>query len=120
MPRIQSHTHKLKRHTYRSTGSKVFFCVLDCGFKVDQGLALGKKTICWRCGSETSINEYSIRLAKPICMSCKKTKVETKSQVTGPTVEILVQSVAAIETNNLSDRLKKLTFAPAAEKIEEI
>lgn len=118
MPRIQSHTHKLKRHTYKSTGSKVFFCVLDCGFKVDQGLALGKKTICWRCGKETVMNEYSIRLARPTCPDCKKSKNEIV-ETPPPTLETISQAVAVVETSSLSDRLKKLTF-PVQEKIEEI
>lgn len=103
MPRIQAHTHKLKRHTYKSTGHSVFFCVLDCSFKVDVGLALGKKTICWRCGTETPINEYSIRLARPICMSCKKVK---NPEVKELTHEVLV-SAAETPANDLKDRLSK-------------
>lgn len=120
MPRIQNHCHKLKRYTYPSTGSKVFFCVLDCGFKVDQGLALGKKTICWRCGKETVMNEYSIRLARPTCPDCKKSKNEIAESVQTPTIETISQAVAVSESSSLSDRLKKLTFSPPETKIEEI
>lgn len=67
------HTHKLKRHRFKS-GSSVFFCALDCTFKISPALAEGKKSICWRCGEEFIMSEYSIRLAKPHCEACHKSK----------------------------------------------
>lgn len=78
MPSVQNkkkeHVHKLKRHSYE-TGNKIYFCVLpDCKYKVKPGLALGKRAICWRCGNEFLMNEYSIRLAKPHCEDCHKSK----------------------------------------------
>lgn len=39
-------------------------------------MSLGKKVVCWRCGREFSMNEYSIRLAKPHCNDCTKSKTE--------------------------------------------
>lgn len=65
------HIHKFKRHTY-TNGEQVFFCVLDCKFKINVGLAIGKVTICNRCGKEFALNENSIRLAKPHCTACTK------------------------------------------------
>lgn len=67
------HTHKLKRITYKS-GNTMYFCVLDCNFKISPALALGKKSICWRCGHEFIMSEYSLRLAKPHCEGCHKPK----------------------------------------------
>lgn len=69
----EKHVHKLRRHTYK-TGNAVYFCALDCKFKIITSLALGKRTICWRCGEEFVMNEYSIRLAKPHCEKCHKPK----------------------------------------------
>jgi len=70
------HICKLKRHTYE-TGSKIFFCALPkCTKKLKIGLALGKESICWRCGEPFIMNEYSIRLAKPHCEDCHKSKDE--------------------------------------------
>jgi hypothetical protein len=77
---MNKHVHKLKRHTYTNK-EQVYFCVLDCKFKVKRELALGKSNICWRCGREFNLNEYSIRLAKPHCDLCTKTKVELPSDV---------------------------------------
>ena len=75
MTQTQKHVHKLKKINYRS-GNSVFFCVLDCGFKISVALALGKKSICWRCGEEFIMNEYSLRLTKPHCSGCHKSKLE--------------------------------------------
>lgn len=76
MPVKEKHIHKLRRHKYK-TGAYIFFCTLpDCHFKVANSLALGKRSLCWRCGEQFVLNEYSIRLAKPHCENCHKTKKE--------------------------------------------
>lgn len=74
MPKpAEKHTHKLKRLVHKS-GNVVFFCVLDCSYKISSALALGKSCICWRCGEKFLMNEYSLRLAKPHCENCHKPK----------------------------------------------
>jgi hypothetical protein len=73
-----SHIHKLKRHRFK-TGNTVYFCVAsdkDCKVKFAPALALGKKSICWRCEQPFIMSEYSIRLAKPHCDKCHKPKVD--------------------------------------------
>lgn len=51
----------------------VFFCALpDCSYKTNTSLALGKRSICWRCGNDFIMDEYSLRLAKPHCSNCHK------------------------------------------------
>src|SRR5689334_188717 len=80
----KNHTHKLKRHTYK-TGNSVYFCVLDnCNFKIGTEFSLGKSNVCWRCGNDFAMNSYSIRLAKPHCPDCHKAKgekIEIKSLI---------------------------------------
>lgn len=69
-----THVHKLKRIKYKS-GNQVFFCALpDCNYKTNIALALGKRSLCWRCGEGFVMNEYSLRLAKPHCENCHKSK----------------------------------------------
>ena len=69
MPKI-NHIHKFKKLRYKS-GNEVFFCILpDCSVKINPALALGKRSICHRCGNEFILNEYSLRLVKPHCESC--------------------------------------------------
>lgn len=72
--KTKKHIHKLKRHRFGS-GNTIYFCTLpDCSYKIKQPLALGKESICNRCGNAFIMNEYSIRLAKPHCTDCHKSK----------------------------------------------
>lgn len=71
-----NHVHKFKRHKYK-TGNAVYFCVLDCHFKIEVPLALGTKTLCNLCNEEFSMNEYTIKLARPHCEKCSKIKVSS-------------------------------------------
>lgn len=72
----EKHTHKLKRLKYKS-GNSIFFCALpDCSFKINTSLALGKRSICWRCGEPFIMTEYCLRLVKPHCEGCHKPKKE--------------------------------------------
>lgn len=68
------HIHKFKRLRYKS-GNEVFFCALpDCNCKMNPALLFGKRSICWRCGNEFIMNEYALRLAKPHCEACHRSK----------------------------------------------
>jgi ribosomal protein S27AE len=70
------HVHKLKRLKYKS-GNTIFFCSLpDCTFKTNIALALGKRSLCWRCGESFLMTEYSLRLSKPHCDNCHKPKFD--------------------------------------------
>lgn len=120
MAKIQEHIHKLRRHTY-TNGTKVYFCTLDCSFKVEAPFALGKKTICNICGDTFLMNEYSVKLAKPHCNSCGKFKVidddgkarfVDKSRPTQAIAELGKNAVAS-----LKDRMGKVV---AIEKDEDI
>lgn len=72
--KVLKHTHRLKKHTH-SNGEAVYFCTLgECEFKINVALALGKPFLCWRCGKPSILNEYALRLVKPHCLDCKKTK----------------------------------------------
>jgi len=109
---LKNHTHKLQKHKY-SSGSEIFFCVLDCSFKVEAALALGKTSICHVCGDEFTMTEYSLRLKRPHCVNCSKVKVKdtngkshyvrknSKTQILG--------TLAEDAASDLSNRLKSLT-----------
>lgn len=74
MSKAPNHICKFKRLKYK-TGNTIFFCTLpDCNKKISIALALGKKCICWRCDTPFIMNEYSLRLAKPHCDDCHKSK----------------------------------------------
>lgn len=69
------HIHKLKKHRYK-TGVAIYFCILDCNFKVEAPLALGKEVLCNICGESFIMNEYSLKLSKPHCNNCGKVKIK--------------------------------------------
>lgn len=110
---LKKHIHKLKRHRYPS-GNTVFFCVLDCSFKVDTALSVGKKNICWRCGNEFIMDEYSLRLAKPHCSACHQPK--NKKEVSeDASIRIIVDDskeevtiLPSVETSEANDSLQSL------------
>lgn len=77
--KTQDHIHKLKRIKFK-TGNSVYFCALDCNFKIAVPLSLGKRSLCWRCGEPFNMNEYSIRLARPHCEKCHKSKDSVEQQ----------------------------------------
>ena len=109
------HVHKYKRLTYK-TGSSIFFCTLpDCTNKIKTPLALGKSSLCWRCGEVFIINEYSIRLAKPHCENCHK----SKSDIARVHIQDLSdETIKQLPTESLIDRMKRL--ANSKEEDEEL
>jgi len=118
MMATQKHTHKLKRHTYKS-GNQIYFCVLDCNYKISPALAVGKKSICNRCGLEFTMTEYAVRLAKPHCEACHKPKdikvideirAEIGAEIPSPAIQPAVIS--------LRDRLSALRVPRPIEEDE--
>lgn len=111
MSKKQNHVHKLQKHVYKSK-TEIFFCVLDCSYKIDCALALGKQTICHECGNEFTLNEVSIKLKRPHCPDCgmkvvldedgKKRRI-SKRLVNKPAV---LASMAEDSAQSLSNRLK--------------
>lgn len=107
-----THVHKLKRHKFK-TGNAVYFCALpDCRFKTATGLALGKRSICWRCGKDFIMNEYSIRLAKPHCDECHKSK-DAGEVIVSPSLpdiayvpdEVIVNAIPEAMKERINDAL---------------
>ena len=104
------HIHKLKRHTYKS-GNQIYFCILDCNYKISPALAIGKKSICNRCGLEFVMTEYTVRLAKPHCEGCHKPKggIDDSPLLELDGVIIPVQPAVVSLRERLNAALKKAT-----------
>ena len=124
-----SHVHKFKRLRYKS-GNEIFFCCLpDCNQKINISLALGKRSICWRCGAEFIMSDYSIRLAKPHCENCHKPKKEVKGEdniernpdgsITYGLERYQGEEGLALELS-LSERLQQTIKQPQIEEEDEI
>lgn len=119
-PGVQKHVHRLKKVKFKS-GNATLFCTLpDCSYKINPSLALGKRSICWRCGDEFILNEYSLRLTKPHCESCHKSKGSDKelSNQTVATSENLQADKA--DNVSLSDRLTSIIRSASSEAEEDI
>lgn len=79
MSKVRDHVHRLKRTTYPTSGTKVYFCTKDCSYKIEVAFALGKVVECPICGGEFAMNEYSVKLALPHCNNCGKMQVKDES-----------------------------------------
>jgi len=123
-----NHAHKLKRYVYNN-GTKVYFCTLpDCTFRISIGLALGKRTICWRCGKEFNMNTYSLSLAKPHCEECHVHKSDRKPgdrrTITGrresdKPVAVVSAAIATEVVSSLKDRLAGIQYKPLEDDKED-
>ena len=86
--KTEQHIHKFKRIVYKS-GNAVFFCATsDCNKRLNISLALGKRSLCWRCGESFIMTEYSLRLAKPHCEKCHKSKNDNIKDVKTDIIKI--------------------------------
>lgn len=115
---VKNHVHRLKKFKYK-TGVAVFFCTLDCNYKIEAPFALGKETLCNICNEPFIMNEYTIKLTKPHCANCgrKEVKVDGKKFYIRKVKSSLLAEMAQEESSNLKDRLEKITTNPAEEDI---
>jgi len=95
----KKHFHKLKRRKIRN-GERIYFCVLDCRFRVHVDEVYGKTVICWRCGKPFTMNEYSKRLDKPHCNACTNKKDNEEELSKG------VSESAKVSIRDFQDRLR--------------
>lgn len=119
--KTEEHIHKLKRIKFKS-GNAVYFCALDCNFKIQVPLSLGKKTICWRCGNPFTMNEYSIRLARPHCEKCHKSKDGDSHESDGLHVSHVIMDAEVLrptEASSLADRLAQVSHSNKISEVEE-
>jgi len=111
MAKAQKHTHKLKRHRYK-TGVAVYFCTMeDCHFKIEVALAFGKRALCNLCNNEFIMTEYHCKLDRPHCDSCSKRKVtgeDGKSHYVRPNTIPVLTSVANENNEDLRSRLNSI------------
>lgn len=113
----EKHVHKLKKIKYKS-GNATFFCALpDCSFKINPALALGKRSICWRCGNEFIMSEYSLRLAKPHCENCHKPKKLEELDLSRKEIFDMGEQPAEL---SLQERLQQTIKQAQHEQEEEI
>ncbi len=109
---IQKHVHKLQKYKYK-TGNSVFFCTLNCSYKIEVALSIGKLTLCHICNNQFIMTEAHIKLKRPHCINCGKVKVidsqTGKSHYITKQNSKISSSVVTEELDDLRDRLNNLT-----------
>lgn len=118
------HVHKFKRHKFK-TGGFTFFCALpDCSKKLAPALALGKESICWRCGNPFIMTDYALRLVKPHCEDCHKPKHATQQSVQYQNTDNLVIPIQhpelqhPVDTGKVPSLAERLSKAINGEKLD--
>lgn len=109
--KAKEHIHKLTKHKY-DTGVEVYFCTLNCPFKIEVPFALGKVTICNICGEPFSLSKRDLRLKEPHCHNCGRKEVKDgdgKKRYVRKIASRVLTSIAIDTTNSLSERLQAAT-----------
>jgi hypothetical protein len=115
----EKHIHKLRRHTYKS-GNATYFCAMpDCSFKISPPLAIGKRSICWRCERSFILNEYSVRLAKPHCEECHKPKGQVIQILDLDSISDHVAEFIPSEQPKLQAEEMKQQVSPALQSLKD-
>ncbi len=69
------HIHRYEKTILGKNGYTVFRCNLpSCTHYVAANLALGRLTICNRCGEQMILDKRAARLTKPHCVNCIQVK----------------------------------------------
>lgn len=75
------HTHKYGQVKLGSNGYTVYKCFLpNCPHYVRKELALGRFSICWKCGGTFIMTATSIERLKPKCLDCIAETVALRKQ----------------------------------------
>src|SRR5438067_8789642 len=87
MSKREKHIHKFLRHSYKN-GEQIYFCVLNCKFRCNVKLALGKVVLCNVCGNPFEMNQRSCRMAKPNCDTCSSKSEKSRRAKNQREIEI--------------------------------
>lgn len=107
----QVHIHKFTKHKY-PTGVDVYFCTLNCNFKIEVPFALGKEVLCNICNEPFTMSKRDLSLKEPHCRNCGRKEVKDadgrKRYVRKVSSRVLT-SIAVDTTHNLHERLRTIT-----------
>lgn len=115
---IQKHVHKLKRHKYK-TGVMMFFCTLNCDYRIEAPFALGKQSLCNICFNPFTMTEYALKLVRPHCSACGRKEVKDSNGKKHYITRVQNQTVLSSSFQNAEDttadlrsRLSAITLPP--------
>jgi hypothetical protein len=94
------HVHKYRKTTLTpSSKTVVFRCMLpDCSHYVYPNMYKGRKCVCWRCGSDFTIEREHQKMAKPHCSDCIVRKGgKTHAPISNETVTDLLNDLGIFD-----------------------
>lgn len=85
---MEKHIHKYVRIKVGKNKRIEYKCAIPgCVHKVREEYAVGRESLCNRCGNVFYLNKENMRLAKPHCPYCTKNKVLQNAQVLASVIE---------------------------------
>lgn len=94
---------------------------MNCNFKIDVGLAIGKEVLCNVCGEKFVMTEASIKLAKPHCGNCGKVMVKDENGKRTYVSKDRMRFIAGdLAKNKVADLRAKLSSVITMERDEDI
>ncbi len=124
MAKKYNHIHKLQLHKYKN-GTSTYFCVLNCSFKIDPALTLGKEVICHKCGNIFEMNAYSMKLKYPHCDKCHTKRNKESKIVVGGThdksepLTAKIEQISSANDNPVQSLISRMRQKVVFETIKE-
>lgn len=73
--------HKYKIMEWGKNKTSIHKCVLNCSHYIPSNMSEGVACICWGCGREFTLGEYSRKRIKPKCPDCINRRSEVAKTV---------------------------------------
>lgn len=109
--KTKTHVHKLTKHKY-DTGVEVYFCTLNCNFKIEVPFALGKEVLCNICNEPFTLSKRDLRSKEPHCRNCGRKEIKDsdgKKHYVRKISSRVLTSIAVDTVGSLSQRLQSIT-----------
>jgi hypothetical protein len=107
----KEHIHKFCKHKY-DTGVEIYFCTLNCNYKIEVPFALGKEVLCNICTEPFTMTKKDLKLKEPHCLNCGRKEVKDedgKKHYVRRVSSRVLTSIAIDTTSALSSRLREIT-----------
>lgn len=100
--------HKYRRVKMGKDGSYIVYACAHCTHYLARKLAVGKRSICWKCGQVFEMNSDSITVAKPKCFMCRKGR------------DLMPKLPPELSLESEGEALDAITAAPSEKSVDDI
>ncbi len=106
----KEHIHKFRKHRY-DTGVEVYFCTLNCNYKIEVPFALGKEVLCNICNGSFVMSKRDLLLREPHCGNCGRRMVKDADGKKRYVRKISSRVLTSIAIDTASDLRRRLQAA---------